>query len=143
MRIEGQCHCGNIRYALEWPGKGERIPVRACGCTFCMKHGGVWTSNREASLAVTIGDAVPHAPYRFGTGTAAFHVCARCGAVPVVTSEIEGKVYAVVNVNTFEGVDPSSFDRAPANFDGETTDNRLDRRKQNWIPDVRMAIRDR
>ena len=44
MLIHGKCHCGNISFSLTWePDPGE-IPARACTCSFCTKHGGVWTS---------------------------------------------------------------------------------------------------
>jgi hypothetical protein len=136
MRIDGKCHCGNIAYVLQWPGEGGTIPVRACGCTFCVKHGGVYTSHREAELAATVHDEALVSRYRFGTETADFYLCSRCGVVPFVTSEIAGNLYAVVNVNSFEGIDPARFSRAVTDFDGETTQSRLDRRKQNWIPSV-------
>jgi hypothetical protein len=74
--------------------------------------------------------------YAFGTKTAQFHICSRCGTVPVVTSEIDGSRYAVVNVNTFEGVAPSLLRRASAAFEGETEAARLARRKRNWIANV-------
>lgn len=76
--------------------------------------------------------------YAFGTRTAEFHICARCGIVPVVTSRIDDRLYAVVNVNAFEGVDPSLLRRASASFDGEGTDARLERRKRNWIDSVKF-----
>ena len=75
--------------------------------------------------------------YSFGTRTAEFHTCARCGIVPVVTSRIDGHLYAVVSVNAFEDVDQSLLRRAPASFDGEGTESRLARRKRNWIADVK------
>ncbi|MGQ0543763.1 MAG: hypothetical protein ACT4P3_00305 [Betaproteobacteria bacterium] len=75
-----------------------------------------------------------------GTQTADFHVCARCGAVPLVTSDIDSRLYAVVNVNTFEGIDPASLPRAPVSFDGEDEAARLARRKQRWIPDVTIGL---
>ena len=67
------------------------------------------------------------------TNTATFHVCARCGAVPFVTSEIASRLYAVVNVNTFEGFDPIRLRRATFNFEGEGVEARLSRRAKNWI----------
>jgi hypothetical protein len=138
MNIRGRCHCGNIAFTLDWPGEGA-IPARACGCTFCVKHGGVWTSNPRAKLDVTIKDPGAVSRYAFGTHTADFHVCARCGVVPVVTCQIDGKTYAVVSVNAFEDFDASRLDRAGASFDGEQKDARLARRSRNWIPDVRFA----
>jgi hypothetical protein len=138
MLIHGRCHCGNIAFQLEWNGPQE-IPARACGCSFCVKHGGVWTSHPGSRLTVTLDDADLVSKYAFGTRTATFHVCSRCGAVPLVTSDIDDHLYAVVNVNVLENVDPSSLRHAPANFEGEDVESRLDRRKRNWIADVRFA----
>ena len=79
------------------------------------------------------------ARYAFGTETASFIVCARCGVAPFVTSEIEGATYAVVNVNTFDGVDRSLIHAQPASFDGEEVAARLERRRRNWIADVTLS----
>ena len=136
--VHGRCHCGNIDFELEWPGNSAAIPARACGCSFCVKHGGVWTSNPKARLSVTIRDRTLVSPYAFGTRSATFHVCSRCGAVPVVTSEIDGRLHAVVNVNAFEDVDPASLIRTSADFEGEDLASRLSRRKRNWIAEVRI-----
>ena len=74
--------------------------------------------------------------YAFGTETAQFLICARCGIVPVVTSRIDDRLYAVVSVNAFENVDPALLKRAPISFGAEQADTRLARRKRNWIADV-------
>lgn len=139
MLINGKCHCGNISYVLQWDGEAPEIPARACGCRFCVKHGGVWTSHPSASLTVTIADPDAVSQYEFGTRTARFHVCSRCGAVPVVTSEIAGRLYAVVSVNAMEDIDGSSLRRGNVNFDSEDVATRLARRERNWIPDVRFV----
>ena len=139
MLINGKCHCGNIAFELEWEGNPPEIPARACGCTFCVKHGGLWTSNPNARLAVAIRDAALVSKYAFGTRTATFHVCSRCGAVPFVTSEIASHLYAVVSVNAFENIDPSRIRRATADFEGEELESRLARRKRYWIADVRIT----
>lgn len=136
MLIHGKCHCGNIAFSLAWEPDPAEIPARACGCSFCTKHGGVWTSNPKGALEVMVRDSALVSRYAFGTRTAEFHICARCGIVPVVTSSIDGHLYAVVSVNAFEGVEPSLLRRSPANFDGEGTDSRLARRKRNWIANV-------
>ena len=138
MFIDGKCHCGNVRLTLNWPDARREIPARACGCSFCTKHGGVWTSDPTASLAIHIRKPSAVTNYRFGTETATFRICAHCGVVPCVTSEIDGRLYAVVNVNSLEHVDPSMLQRASANFDGEDTQSRLARRARNWIADVRI-----
>jgi hypothetical protein len=91
-------------------------------------------------LTVAVGDASLVSHYAFGTGTATFHVCARCGVVPLVTSEIADRLYAVVNVNTLENVDPSWLRRAAADFEGEAVGDRLARRQRNWIADVAIHV---
>ncbi len=74
--------------------------------------------------------------YTFGTRTAEFHVCSNCGIVPVVTSRIDGRLYAVVSVNALESIEPSLLRRASATFEGESEEIRLTRRKRNWIANV-------
>ena len=139
MLITGRCHCGNIAFALDWTPEPLEIPARACTCTFCTKHGGVWTACPEGSLRVTVDDPSRVSRYAFETRTAEFHICTGCGVVPLATSRIDECLYAVVNVNTFEGVDPSLLRRAPSALDGETGSDRLARRKRNWI--ARVTIR--
>ena len=139
MLINGSCHCGNISFTLDWKPEPSEIPARACDCTFCSKHGGVWTSCAAGSLKVRVREPSRVARYAFGTKTAEFHVCGACGVVPVVTSRIEGRLYAVVSVNAFENVAPSLVRRAPATFDGEDEAGRLARRQRNWIADVEFV----
>lgn len=139
MLINGTCHCGNISFTLDWLPAPSEIPARSCGCSFCVKHGGVWTSTPNGALKIKVKEQMSVSRYAFGTRTAEFHVCARCGVVPVVTSEIAGRLYAVVNVNTFDGVEAALLRRSTANFDGEGTDSRLDRRARNWIGRVQFV----
>ena len=139
MRLTGKCHCGNIALDLEWEGDPPDIPARACDCSFCVKHGGVWTSNPRASLTVSVADGARTTTYAFGTGTAVFHICTRCGTVPVVTSDVDGHTYAVVNVNALENVDPAWLRRSAAHFEGEDVASRLARRARNWIARVRFV----
>jgi hypothetical protein len=80
MLISGSCHCGNIAFSVEWPGESPEIPARACSCSFCVKHGGVRTSNPSSVLVVNVDNAALVSKYGFGTRTATFDVCSRCGA---------------------------------------------------------------
>src|SRR5262249_47420685 len=105
LLIRGSCHCGKIAFRPHWSPDPVEIHARACDCTFCVKHGGVWTSYPKGALEVAIREPSKAAKYAFGTRTADFHVCTGCGAVPVVTSEIDGRTYAVVSVNAFDNVD--------------------------------------
>lgn len=132
--ISGQCHCGNISYHLDWPGDGARIPVRACGCDYCMKHGAVWTSRPDARLTIALARPAAVNRYQFGTRTADFHVCATCGILTLALCTIDGGLYAVVNANTFENIEPHEFEQSHTDFGGEDVDTRLARRRRNWMP---------
>lgn len=139
--LGGGCHCGNLGVVLEWPAD-TLVPVRCCGCSFCRKHAGSWTSHPQASLTLRVRERADLSRYRFGTGTADFLICARCGLVPVAVSRIDGRDYAVVNVRTLQ-LDPAQ--QAPpeaADFDGEDVAQRLKRRRRNWIGRVRIEFSD-
>ena len=87
---------------------------------------------------VSVKDRARLSKYAFGTKTAEFHVCTGCGVVPVVTSQIDGRLYAVVSVNAFENVEPELLRRAPSSFESENEQARLSRRKRNWIAEVQF-----
>lgn len=139
MLISGSCHCENISFDLAWKPDPTKIPARACTCSFCTKHGGVWTSCPTGLLKVTVRSPAHVSEYSFGTKTAVFHICSRCGIVPVVTSRIEGRLYAVVSVNAFNGVEPSLLQFASTTFEEESEQKRLARRQRNWIANVEYA----
>ena len=136
--IDGSCHCGNVRFELRWPASEAVIPIRQCGCDFCSKHGGAWTSHPESELAIQVSDPSVVSRYRFGTKTADFLVCATCGVVPVVLSEIDNILYAVVNANTFADVGALEVSRRSTDFDAEDRKSRLNRRQRNWISKVKI-----
>jgi hypothetical protein len=139
MILHGACHCRNIAFALTWEPDPIEIATRACTCSFCTRHGNVWTAHPAGVLRVAIREPAQVSTYAFETRTADFHVCARCGVVPVATSRIDGRLYAVVNANTFDGVDPQLLRRAPVSFEGEAPDARLARRARAWIGDVQLT----
>ncbi len=140
MDLHGCCHCGNIRFSLAGFAPDASIPARACTCSFCLKHGGVWTSDPQGRLRIRITEPADHGVYRFGTGTADFHVCRRCGAVPAVTAEIEGRLYGVASVRALEGVAPERLAHAQVSFEGEAAGDRLARRARGWIGDVEIRL---
>ena len=142
MRINGTCHCGNIIFALDW----EPFPRRDSGARLrlLVLHqarrrvdfgAGRRAENHSAGARARFALCIRHAHCRVPR-LLRVAVC-----MPVVTSEIEGHLYAVVNVNTFDGVDPALLQRWPANFDGEGTDSRLARGARNWIGNVQFIER--
>jgi hypothetical protein len=139
MLLTGSCHCGNISFTLRCEPAPANLPARACSCSFCRKHGALWTTHPAATLKVGVKDPACLSRYAFATETAQFHVCSRCGVVPLVTSRIDGRLYAVVNVHALADVDAAFFLHAAVSFDGESEAQRLARRQRNWIANVDFA----
>ena len=140
QQITGGCHCGNMQYEFVWPLDDAEIPVRACSCRFCLKHSGTYTSHPEAKLTAVIADPARVKKYTFGTKTADFYVCVCCGVLLFAVSRIDENDYAVVNVHTFEGIDSARLVSRATNFDGESLEGRLERRKKTWTPTVGVSV---
>jgi len=131
--LTGRCHCGGIKVRFETGFAPEGLHLRACGCAFCRKHGAVTASDGGGSLLFEAdGDAL--GLYRFGLHSADFLVCRHCGAYIGGVMTIGGESYGVVNVNTLD--DRTPFDRAPnvMDYDHETVETRIERRKKFWSP---------
>jgi hypothetical protein len=110
------------------------LPLRACGCTFCRRHGMRATSDPQGRVVFKVNDETALQKYRFGQKTASFLICRVCGTfMAAVSSDSAGDI-AVVNVNCF--IDQKPFDRASqvTDFDAETGDTREARRRQTWTP---------
>src|SRR5215471_15095793 len=122
--------------------RGEQVayapksPHVSLGIGNRMGQGQLTCTTRSPIAASTEADHSRVTRYRFGTKTADFHVCVTCGVIPIVTCVIEGIRYAVFNVNTFEKVDRSQLVETATNFEGETTESRLARRRRNWTPEA-------
>lgn len=134
--IEGRCHCGNIHYELAWPADAFPITLRECSCSFCQKHGGNYTSHPKSKLVVHVKAKEKLSRYQFGHKTADFMLCGTCGVLMFAICPMDGNEYAVINANNFENLAPEDLIQSVTNFDLETIDVRLARRKENWTPDV-------
>jgi hypothetical protein len=136
ITITGSCHCGGISYRLLWPADANTVPARACSCSYCTRYAARWTSHPEAVLKVTLKTQETANRYRFGTATADFIFCKDCGVLCLGISRIEGRDYAVVNINTLTNPQEIVFDHSQSDFSAEDTGERLDRRAKRWIGTV-------
>ncbi|MEM8564283.1 MAG: hypothetical protein AAGF57_18740 [Pseudomonadota bacterium] len=72
-----------------------------------------------------------HTVLKQGTETADFHQCLGCEQIVFASCIIDGKHYAVINAATL--VDQHRLtDATDTDFDGESLDIRLARRKTKW-----------
>jgi hypothetical protein len=130
----GGCHCGNLRLWLRLPQPPEDTPLRACGCSFCRAHNTRTTSDPDGSVEIWAEDWSLAQSYRFGSGTADFLICRRCGVYIGAVCETAAGRRAVINVNCL--ADRAAFTIQPVSIehDHETTEKRLVRRAENWTP---------
>lgn len=136
MLHSGGCHCGNIRLALRLRRAPEENAVRSCACTFCRAHGTRTVSDPDGLAEISAADWAEVAFYRFGSRTADYLVCRRCGVYVGAVCDTPVGLRAVVNTNAL--TDRAAFSQAASapDYDGEATEDRLARRGRNWTPAV-------
>jgi hypothetical protein len=135
MRHEylGACHCGNIEVRLSSDRSPAELGTRTDTCSFCAKHGSLYTSDPDGQLAIAIADAARTDRYRFGTKTADFLICTTCGVFVAAIMD----ALAVVNINVLAArADFLANAIQIADLDGESLEDRLARRRRRWTPIV-------
>jgi hypothetical protein len=127
-RHAGRCHCGALTVEFE---TSKPLAPRECQCSFCRKHHARSVSDPAGSAELTLGPDVVR--YRFGTSSGDFLICGQCGVYVGAVQDIEGQVYAVLNLTAFD--DPHEELAGEAmNYDGETAESRTARRRLRWTP---------
>ena len=136
MEHDGGCHCGNLRVRLRLTRPPAENPLRSCSCSFCRAHATRTVSDPAGLFEVWAEDWSLVEPYRFGSRTADYLVCRRCGVYIGAVCETVVGTRAVINTNSL--VDGGAFTAEPArpDYDGEETTARLARRAANWTPAV-------
>jgi hypothetical protein len=134
MEYRGGCHCGNLRLTLQLAQPPEAVRLRACQHSFCRAHATRTTSDPNGAVEVWAENWSLVEPYRFGTGTAEFLICRRCGVYIGAVCDTPAGLRAVINTNALD--DRARFAGEPTSHDygGETLADRLARRAANWTP---------
>jgi hypothetical protein len=134
MEHRGGCHCGNIHVRLRLSKPPQDNPLRACACSFCRGHNTRTVADPAGLFEASADDWALVEPYRFGSKSADYLVCRRCGIYVAAICATTAGQRAVVNVNCLD--DRASFTQSPnaTDYDGETTEARLARRASNWMP---------
>jgi hypothetical protein len=134
MEHRGGCHCGNLRLNLRLSQPPAETRLRACGCSFCRAHNTRTTSDPRGSVEIWADDWSLVEHYRFGSGTAEFLICKRCGVYIGAIGETASGTCAVINTTCLDDRAAFSGEPDPTDHDGETTEDRLARRAANWTP---------
>ncbi|MGH8280223.1 MAG: GFA family protein [Gammaproteobacteria bacterium] len=134
MQLTGQCHCGNIRFEFEIACALDKLPLRACQCSFCRKHGAVTASDPHGRVRFRFADRGQVQRYRFGLGVTEILVCMRCGGYAAGLVHIDGRPYATLNVNLLDRRAELTQTPLPVDYASETREQRLARRARSWTP---------
>lgn len=136
MQHRGGCHCGNLRLEMRLTQPPSEVRLRACGCSFCRMHQTRTCSDPNGSVEITAADWDLVERYRFGTATAEFLICRRCGVYIGAVCDTPAGTRAVINTNCLDDRTAFTGQPNPTDHDGETLDGRLSRRAANWTPTV-------
>lgn len=139
--VSGSCHCGALRVHFRPSRRLDNLAVRACGCSFCTKHGARTTTDPEGHLEIEIGDPARLVRYRFAMNTADFLVCGGCGVYLAAVMTEGERAWATLNTIILDEPDDDRFTAAiPVHYDAEDRDARIARRKAKWTPtSIRVA----
>jgi hypothetical protein len=104
----------------------------------CRRHGASYISDPKAQLTLRYRDQSQLSLYRVGHRTVQWVICSRCGVLTAVLCEIEGRLRAVVRVQSMV---EHSFPQPEVvmNFESESVEERLQRRAKTWIGSVTVS----
>ncbi len=74
--------------------------------------------------------------YRFGSGSADFLICRRCGVYIGAVCTTGAGTWAVTNTNSLTDRALFTGSVAPVDHNGEAIEDRMARRTANWTPAV-------
>ena len=133
-RFTGRCHCGALSLSFATDRPPQDMPVLACQCPFCRKHGVRAVADPHGQVAVAVHDPALLERYRFGLATADFLLCRRCGVYLAAVMTDGDRCYAVVNLNSLD--DAGAFTGPPEAriYDDEDEAGRRQRRRTAWTP---------
>lgn len=131
MDLAGSCHCGVLTLRLTTARAPGELPVRLCGCSFCVARAPRYTSDPAGHVAIRIADDAQVERYRFGLRLADFLICRRCDRF---VAAVDGG-RAVIDLGTLERA--AELTAAPTRFtayDREDVATRRARRAAAWTP---------
>jgi hypothetical protein len=140
MEHQGGCHCGNLRVQVRLTISPDEMRVRSCACSFCRSHGTRTVSDPAGQADFWAVDWSFVERYRFGSRTADYLLCRRCGVYAGAVCETPAGRRAVINTRCLD--DRAAFVREATHpdHDGENVEDRLARRAMNWTPTVMHDI---
>jgi hypothetical protein len=141
--LEGHCHCGSIAIVLDTARQLSELPVRVCGCSFCVRHRPRYTTDPAGTVTIRLATEAKLIRYRFGLGLADFLICGTCGVfMAAMESMVPGEPVrsgatgrAVVNLVVLDRAEEFTAEATQFTaYDSEDLGARTARRARAWTP---------
>ena len=91
MNMDGQCHCGAVKFTAEI---AEPIRASRCDCSICAIKGAVTVGTPLNGLRIVEGED-KLTQYRFNTGVAKHYFCSVCGSYTFHQRRSDPETYGV------------------------------------------------
>jgi hypothetical protein len=134
LQLTGGCHCGHLELTFKTRRQPGELTVRACGCSFCRRHGARTISDPRGRVEFIVHDPSQLNRYRFGLGTAEFLICRTCGVYVGAVMVDAGTTHATLNINALATPGVFTQSALPVSYDPESTAGRRTRRRARWTP---------
>ena len=135
MEHRGGCHCGHLRVRVRLSKPPADTQIRSCACSFCLSHGTRTVSDPEGQAELWADWSLVE-KYRFGSRTADYLLCRRCGVYVGAICETSAGCRSVINTRCLEDRAMFGQEAMHPDYDAETVEARLARRARNWMPTV-------
>lgn len=130
----GRCHCGALAVSYRSRVPAAETEVRACQCSFCLRHGSRAVSDPSGHATFHATDPALLQRYSFGLRTAEYLLCRHCGSYLGALMTEAGRAWAVVNIANLDDVAAFGRPVVPAVYDAEDEPARRARRRERWTP---------
>ena len=134
LRLTGGCHCGNLALTFETACDPAELAVRACGCSFCRRHGARTVSDPKGRVEFVVHDPPRLSRYSFALRIAEFLVCRTCGVYVGALMTDAGSACATININALQTPEIFANAAVPVSYDQESATDRRARRRARWTP---------
>lgn len=135
--LAGSCHCKAIAIELDTVRPPHELPVRVCGCAFCVRHRPRYTTDPAGHVTIRAASEADVTRYRFGLGLADFLLCRICGVFVAAfePGASAGDGRAVVNLAVLDRASELSAEATQFTaYDTEDVAERTARRARSWTP---------
>ncbi|WP_151632456.1 GFA family protein [Noviherbaspirillum aerium] len=133
----GGCDCGTVSIEAGLRGDASHYCLRACDCSFCVKHGAAYLSDPQGRLLIRANAQDSLGRYRQGSGNAECLFCGKCGVLAALVCRIDGRWRGTLNSRMLDEM--ASFGE-PVRVSPKclSPEEKMERWKQMWFGDVEI-----